>query len=110
MTVSMFIVMLASMKVLMSLPWNESSQQNFAKISQSPIHNFEIFVNVRCELYLEADDELDNVEACFEGVAEEADEHDGEQHGRGRHVALLKWRRCIDSTHFNHYWYGGGTV
>ena len=43
-----------------------------------------------CELYLEADDELDDVEACFEGVAEEADEHDGEQHGRGRHVPLLK--------------------
>ena len=106
---SMFIVMLASMKVLMSLPWNESSQQNFAKISQSPIHEFESFVNVRCELYLEADDELDDVEACFEGVAEEADEHDGEQHGRGRHVPLLEWRRCIDSTHFNN-WYGGCTV
>ena len=43
------------------------------------------------KLYLEADDELYDVEAGFEGVAEEADEHDGEQHGRGRHVPLLKW-------------------
>ena len=69
-----------------------SSYSGILLVESSYYHSLhcKIFANVCCELYLEADDELDDVEACFEGVAEEADEHDGEQHGRGRHVPLLK--------------------